>query len=239
MNKKLILTICLLLPFLAISQQKKFFIEIGGNYYKSDIAELDDGTGFKKQTLVAPAFGYYISDKFSIGLQYQNIKINTSQSKLMMYGTIKNNLPILQPTVDFKTSDLKSNLFGLFARHYLKINTSNYNVFLNLAPSYFQSENTINKSYATQYIGDDNIVPNYYYGQIREKSIVGYDVKLGIGLSYRILKSMAIQYQLNSLVNGYYLENEDIIKNTIVKDSQITIFKKPLQNSTISINYQF
>lgn len=231
--KKIIGIALILFPILAQAQSSKIFVELGGNYHRPNSNTNDDRGEIRvsneettKNTRITSLIGYYINDQLSIGIEYAYSK-NLS-SRLLSEQSIdlsKNE------TIDDNRS---SNSFGVFSRLYAKKRDSKFNAFLQLKPSFVKIKNDYLRQGTIREEDDPFPTISAYQSKTINK-INGYEIDLGIGVSYKVYQGLSAQLNLPAVINHSSLD----YRTSGAKQHFTSIFQSNLSNAYVSFNYQF
>lgn len=226
MNKYILSSLLILSTSTLLAQQSKLFIEAEGSYQKNKYKQSEGfySNSLNKTSLIGSNIGYQLSRHDAIGIRYT-------------YGMFNQEENSKDVSAEFRTersykTNTKTNSFGVFYRYYLREKeTSKWNVFAEVSPSFLKSKEKIENLAITYYNYSEDQSPNIVNKNI-DRTFKTLDGSVSIGSSYQLNPNWALQLSLRSIMQIQHHFGE-------FKATQYRFFEQILSNNFFSIQYQF
>ncbi|MEN5435736.1 outer membrane beta-barrel protein [Sphingobacterium faecium] len=224
MNKYILSSFLILSALTLLAQQSKLFIEAGGSYQQFKDKRSEDFYNLSKTSVIDGNFGYQLSSHSAIGLRYAHETFNQKQDNRYVFHEFRSER-------SFK-NNTKTNNFGIFYRYYFREKeTSKWNVFAEISPSFRKSKENIEELSSTYYNNAYDQPQNIVNIHI-DRAFKTLDGSVSIGSSYQLNHNWALQLSLRSIMQIQHEFGDQ-------KTTQYRFFEQILSNNFFSVQYQF
>lgn len=226
MNKYILSSFLILSASTLLAQQSKLFIEAGGSYQKNKYKQSESfySNSLNKTSLIGSNIGYQLSRHDAIGIRYTHGTFNQEENSKDVSAEFRTER-------SYKTNT-KTNNFGVFYRYYFREKeTSKWNVFAEVSPSFLNSKEKIENLAITYYNYSEDQSQNIVNKNI-DRTFKTLDGSVSVGSSYQLNPNWALQLSLRSIMQIQHHFGD-------FKATQYRFFEQILSNNFFSIQYQF